>query len=323
VPCEDGYVWVKDEGINTRNQIVKQKNATKKDWVAVFLQYSEGTVTQEGLYLIPAGDLGKVTGGDFDAKSYPERKMISSWHDNKSEDATNPEVVAQKPQYHGLNDCTHFVTQSLAAGGIHVETLLAPVLFDRLRGLADTKTLAKTVAASDAQAIIDSGLMKVGDVIVYTEGTHHHHGVVYMGNGTVAMHTFANHPDHPKLHGEWTLGDASQLVTLIHFGRDDAAILANSPLLGWWSVLRGGVPEFYYFDKAGHVGSTKRSPLKLNQPLYTPDRRGYWFLEATKLRICWTDTGALEVFTVKVPVPDTHMEGTGSSSEALVADKKT
>ena len=223
VPCQDGLVWVYYAAIDTNAEIAKHK----KGGVAVFLQYADATYgSLEGLYLVPAADLPRVKSGKFDASLYPNRKMISSWYDNSSKNTFNPEVQTQNPPYNGLNDCAHFVTQSLAAGGIHVETTGVPTLFNKLYARGDTKTLAKTVDAATAEVIINSGIMKVGDVVMYAKGKELHHSVVYMGSGKIAMHTWANHPDHPTLHGDWKASATEDhpLVTLIHFSRDDIPI---------------------------------------------------------------------------------------------------
>ncbi len=321
VPCKDGLVWVYYGAINTTAQIATHKRATKKDWAAAFLQYEDpigGSV--EGLYLIPPADVAKVKGGQVDASLYSDRKMIASWHDNDADNASNPEVKSQKPAYHGLNDCAHFVTQSLAAGGIHVETTGVPTLFNSLRALADTKTLAKLVSADAAESIIDSGIMKPGDVIIYSEGAHHNHSVVYMGDGQIAMHTWAN---HPTVDGAWK-GPATgkhPLVTLIHFGRDDAAISPTSGMLGWWQVQWRGASNYYYFDKSGWVAWTNQLPANLKHPITAPRGRGYWFQEPLRVSICWTETGSFETLSVRPPQNDTHMEGQWNGAEPLVADK--
>lgn len=325
VPCKDGIVWVYYAGIDTRAQIAKHKTATKKDWAATFLQYADPTYgSLEGLYLIPPADLAKVKAGQFDASSYPDRKMISSWYDKADKNNLNPEVIGQKPEYNGLNDCAHFVTQSLAAGGIHVETTGVPTLFNSLTtGLADTKTLAKTLTAGAAENIVKSGVMKAGDVIIYSKGAEHHHSVVYVGSAQISMHTWANHPNHPTLKGDWKASATTDhpLVTLIHFGRDDSAIQPNSGMLGWWQVLWRGMTWYYYFEKTGRVGWTKHLPTNLKRPLSTPGGRGYWFQEPFRVSICWTDTGSFEVLAVRPPQADTHMEGLWNGSERLIADK--
>ncbi len=205
VPCADGKVWVFYQAIDTPSEIAKYKRTSGRDWAAAFLQYGDTTYgSLEGLYLVPPSDVSKVLEGHLSAADYPERKMLSSWFDNSSKSSANAEVLAQKPPYYGLNDCAHFVTQSLGAGGIHVETTGVPTLFNSLRSLPDTKTLAKTVAAATAKPIVDAGLMKPGDVIIFSKGAEHHHSTVYVGGGKIAMQTWANHPKNPTLHGDWT-----------------------------------------------------------------------------------------------------------------------
>jgi hypothetical protein len=324
VPCGDGMVWLFNAGIDTRTEIAKQKKATKKEWAATFLQYADPTFGWlEGLYLIAPADLAKVKAGQIDATSYPDRKMISSWYDINAKNTSNAEVLAQKPAYFGLNDCAHFVTQSLAAGGIHVETRGVGELFNLLRGLKDTKTLAKTVTAAAAKNIINSGVMKTGDVIIYSKGTEHHHSVVYMGSAQIAMHTWANHPNHPTLHGDWeaSADDNHPLVTLIHFGRDDAPINPTSGMLGWWKVGWRGTDYYYYFERTGRVGWTQHAPANLKQPLHAPGGRGYWFQEPLRISICWTDSSSFEELAVRPPLAATHLEGTWNGSDRIVADK--
>ena len=324
VPCKDGIVWVYYAGINTTAKAAEHKKKTGKDWAAAFLQYPDPTFgSMEGLYLIPAGELGKVKGGQFDATKYPERKMLASWFDKADKDAANPEVIAQKPADHGLNDCAHFVTESLAAGGIHVETTGVGTLYNSLRGMADTKTLAKMVSAAAADNVIKSGVMKAGDVIIYSKEGKHAHSVVYMGGGQIAMHTWANHPKHPTIKGDWkksATADHPQ-VTLIHFGRDDATISPTDKMLGWWRVQWRGTDYFYLFETGGRVGWTKQAPASLKQSLTSAGGRGYWFNEPLRVGICWTDSGSFEALSVRPPKPDTHMEGTWNGVDPLVADK--
>jgi hypothetical protein len=249
--------------------------------------------------------------------------MISSWYDKKDKNERNAEVMSQNPPYNGLNDCAHFVTQSLAAGGIHVATTGVSVLFHKLHSVPDTKMLAKQVEAEVAEPIVESGIMHTGDVIIYSLGNEHHHSVVYMGNAKIAMHTWANHPDHPTLHGDWKASATGDhpLVTLIHFGRDDAVIPLHSPILGWWKVLTQGQTFYYHFERSGRVGYTSRKPAKLDHPIHAPEGKGYWFLDHHRLKICWTVTGGLEVLNAPGPGPHTHLEGTGVIKSKIVADK--
>jgi hypothetical protein len=322
VPCSDDIVWVKNEAVNIKAEIRHYK---KDGWAAAFLRYADvagGTV--EGLYLIPASDVAKVQGGDFDCNSYPNRQMIASWHDNAADDSRNDEVKTQKPRHFGLNDCAHFVTQSLRAGDIHVETPSVPTLFDRLRARRDTKTLAKTVKPELAQNTIDSGIMQAGDVIIYSKGTtDHHHSVVYMDNGQVAMHTWANHPDNPNTGGDWHLDGlgADERVTLIHFGSDDMPIPADSDMLGWWKVSWAGHDFFYHFDRTGHVLWTAKEPKNHKLSIAVPNGRGYWFQDMERVAICWTDSGTFEELRIGPAGINMHLDGMRNQNIPLDADK--
>lgn len=322
VPCEDGIVWVKNEAVNIKMEISHYK---KTGWAAAFLQYPDvGGGTVEGLYLIPASDVAKVKGGDFDCNSYSQRQMIASWHDDRADDARNDEFTTQKPRHFGLNDCAHFVTQSLRAGDIHVETPSVPTLFNSLRARRDTKTLAKTVTPDLAQNTIDSGIMQEGDVIIYSTGTtHHHHSVVYMDNGQVAMHTWANHPDNPKNNGDWQLDglDSKERVTLIHFAIDDTPIPPDSDMLGWWKISWGGQEFFYFFEKNGHVLWSPKEPKNHKLAIAVPGGRGYWFQDTDRVAICWTESGTFEELPIGPGGIGTHLDGTRNGDIPIDADQ--
>jgi hypothetical protein len=327
VPCQDGLVYVYYGPINTKLKKDAQKKATGKDWEAAFLQYPDAKYgSLEGLYLVPASDLAKVKGGQFAIASYPDRKMLSSWFDKADKDGANPEVLAQKPADNGLNDCAHFVTQSLAAGGIHVETTGVGTLFYSLRGMTETKTLALTVEAGVAEPIVNAGILKPGDVFIYSKLNgkvmEHHHSVVYMGSAKIAMHTWANHPNHPSIHGDWkkSATDDHPLLTLIHFGRDDAPIAASSVMPGWWEAVWMSQTYYYHFDKTGHVAWTQKAPANTKQPISMVRGKGYWFDQPHRIAICWTETGTLELVSVKPGQPATHLEGT-SRGAPIVMDK--
>jgi NlpC/P60 family len=250
--------------------------------------------------------------------------MIASWHDDASEDTANPEVKAQKPRFHGLNDCAHFVTRSLRAGDIHVETPSVPRLFERLRARSDTKTLAKTVTAHQAEHTIDSGIMKPGDVIIYSTGTtHHHHSAVYMGDGKIAMHTWANHPDNPETKGDWESPgvDDDERVTLIHFSSDDPAIPPESGMFGWWKVCWFGEEFFYLFEKTGRVLWSRMEPKNHKLAIAVPGGRGYWFQDADRVAMCWTDTGTFEELSIGPHGIGTHLDGLRNGTIPLDADQ--
>ena len=323
VPCKDGLVWVYYSKIDTTTAIKKHNKATKKDWAAAFLLYADGAAGKvEGLYLIPSADVARVKAGkNLDAASHANRKMIASWYDGASKNKSNAEVLAQKPAYHGLNDCAHFVSECLLAAHINVKSRGAGDLLRKLRNLKDTKTLALVVKVAAAERIINSGVMKVGDVVIHTstKGVHHH-SAVFMGiaNGSakIAEHTSANHPRHPTEHGNFMADD---LVTLIHFGRDDPPINPASSMRGWWKVLCGKKTYYYHFEKDGRVGWTKNK--RVRKPVSQLTGKGYWFQEPRRVVICWTRTGTFEVLLAARGQAVTHIEGKMNGLTKIVADK--
>ncbi len=325
VPCKDNTAWVYYGPINVASAIA-ERNLKAGEWAGAFLQYDDPKYgTLEGLYLIKSTNVAAVKGGAFKATAYSERIMLASWYDAGDKNAANPEVKALKPRDHGLNDCAHFVTESLFAGGIDVKTTGVPTLLNKLKGLPDHKILALAVTADAAKNTFQSGVMKPGDVVIYSlTPTDHHHSVVYMGGQKIAMHTWANHPSHPTLAGDWTKSatDDHPLVTLVHFGRDDDSIAGLAAWLpGWWKVMWRGAPYYYFFEKNGKVSYTKKPPARTDRPIALADGKGHWFKSATGLTICWTSTGSVETLVVKSASGDTHLEGQWNGSEKLVADQ--
>lgn len=322
IPCQDDAVWTYYTAINTKQEIAKRK-LSPTEWTAIFLLYDgekKGVSWKlEGLFLVKTINAPMAKARKLEASAFPERIMISSWYDKQGD-----EKLTITPPFHGLNDCAHFVTECLAAGGVNVRTMRVPDLLKSLRDLADTKTLALTVPADAAERIIKSKIMKAGDVIIYSLNANSHaHSVVYMDNEKIAMHTSANHPDHPSIGGKWkeSVTDDHPLVTLIHFGRDDGTPAAGPLLAGWWKVMWRSTPYYYFFEKNGKVSYTKKAPASTSQPIVAPDGKGYWFWAPLTIKICWTGTGSLEELTFRPTMPDTHLEGTWNGAERLEADK--
>jgi hypothetical protein len=304
--CEDGTVWTANQAINISAEIAKRPGCKTGKWSAAFLRYEEvGGVRAEGLYLIDAANLAKVKGTTH-AENYPERKMLCSWDDVEKNNRVN--LADKVAPYFGLNDCSHYVSQCLKAGGIHVETLSAPMLFNNLRARADTKTLALTVDKEKAKLIVHSGVLNVGDVFVFSlTPTDHHHAAIYLGfvNGEprITMHTHSNHPDRtdPTFSRDWenSANSSHPLVTLIHFN-DDPIQLLGAPLLGWWKVTWRQKIYFYFFDGDGRVSYTTQKPTNWGvKPAVDRNQKGYWFVNSSmKASICWPVSGSLETINI-------------------------
>jgi len=328
-PCKDGKAWLANEPVIIANEISKRK-LSSADWTGAFLGYdgqskpdTAGTRTRwllEGLYLIKRSDAGKLL-SDRKASSYPGAIMLASWYDNRSDDSlTNP------PPYNGLNDCAHFVTECLAAGGAPgLRTVSVPNLLNSLTAHSETKTLAKFTNQANAQRIMDAGLLKEGDVLIFSKTVNKHgHSTIYLGGGKMAMHTYANHPNCPERGGgAWTGSMTAEhnLVTLIHWDAGDTYGTASDSLLGYWSVLWRGKVYYYYFGKGGRVSYSKTKPGNLKSPPNTADGRGYWFESTFGIDIAWTATGSLEQFIRPTMFTSNAMAGTWNGSEPLVATR--
>ena len=316
IPCKDNLVWAccMNRPINVQEEIKKRK-LSDGEWKGRFLYYgSPEAGMEEGLFLVKGANATNPK--CFEASKFPDRIMLCSWSDKR-------ESLPERPPYWGLNDCAHFVSECLGAADIKVPTPSAPVLLSLLRGLGETKTLGLTISKDNAERIIDSGIMKFGDVLIFSHDRQtHNHCTVYLGNGKIAMHTHSNHPDDPQWSGLWNLSANRNhpLVTLIHFGQDDSLTTAASWLPGWWKVTRQGITRHYYFDKNGRVGYSKQQPANSQRPILAPEGKGYWFDSISKIKICWTTTGDLEEFSADGGKAG-NMRGTWNDSPGVVAEK--
>lgn len=320
LPCPDNIVWTADRAIDVAAEVGKQKKkAPKTDWVPVFLWYAhEAGGRQEGLYLIPAADKDKRAGAKFLASAFPDRVMLSSWSD-KRETTVEGQTGAARPPYWGLNDCTHFISNCLAAAGKNVETPRAAELVAKLRARSDIKTLCLLAELDAAKRIIDSPVLRAGDVIAFggTNGHHRHTTLVVRVKTTttdpktgvetttgvkVAMHTHMDHPDGGG--GDWEpivdTGEHAR-VTVLHFSDEDVVPGPFSALPGWWRATKGGKDVFYHFDKTGHVAQVAARPKNLKLPPGHATARGYWFEDPGNVRLCWTASGTFEALVPDLP----------------------
>ncbi|HEY4184767.1 MAG TPA: hypothetical protein VGP07_06835 [Polyangia bacterium] len=328
-PCADGLVWVSYKGIDVRRAIAEQKPPGQ--WTGAFLNYtSGGTDRAEGLFLIKTGEQAAAL-KTWNVESCPSAVMLATFHDKRKDDPNFP--PNKPPKDFGLNDCTHFTSECVVTGGGLPAALLsidAGQFFNSLYASSTTKTLARVVPIEDARKIIEAPLspFKTGDVIIYSGGpTDHHHGVVHMGAGAIAMHTISIHRSHPTLSGSafWDRlsGDAHHnKVTLYHFNLDDTVPTTAAFMPGWWRVTQGSDTWYYFFDlHNARVMYTERAPTNLKAAPGAPDGKGYWFEDGNFLSLCWSHSGTFERFTF-APAPSvTTLKGTSNGAPGLVATK--
>lgn len=330
LPCRDGTVWLANMPIIISAEISKRK-LKASEWMGAFLYYvgakrpdasgNRESWNLEGLYLIKSSNLASVRTAQM-ASSYPEAIMLASWYDNATD-----ELLTSPPPFNGLNDCAHFVTECLAAGGeTRMRTVSVPNLLNSLTAHSDIKTLARTVSKERAQRIIDAGLFKPGDVFIFSKTeSSHGHSTIHLGGGKMAMHTYSNHPDSTMTghHGLWTDSMTSEhnLVTLLHWNEGDTYSAKADGFVGYWHVAWRGTAYFYYFYKGGRVVYNKTKPLDTKKPPATASGKGYWFETPLGLDITWTSTGSLESFLGATLFTGGAMAGTWNDSEPLVATK--
>ncbi len=303
-PCEDNAVITKAKRVDVnlvKAEVVKERKLNKAEWSAAFLNYAADGDLHEGLYLIKSSDPSVVVAEKFDATKFKERIMLIAYSDNAAEEKSNSEVVSQKPKRHGLNDCAHFVTECLNAGKLDVRTTDVGKLKSKLQHvpMAKCKTLADMVSVKSAASIMAAGVMKLGDVVLYSSATRrdHHHSAVYVGGQNVACHTTAN---NKISFTKFANATSHSRITLLHQSRDDLPGISGNMLMRWWQLKTIQGEFFLHFDRNGTVASTRRKPANANSPVSQVENTGYWFEDISRLSltICWRN-GVLDQFTLR------------------------
>ena len=319
-PCADNKVWTDIYPIDINQERIR-RGLPASDWQAVFLEPNP-SVSIDALYFLKNSIIPKTINYSAKDPSLADPKDPSRLDSGKI-------VLIQK--WEGLNDCSHFVSECLKAGGAgEVYNVGVPGLVAALRKRGDVKTLGYFLDAATAELVINADVMKPGDVIAYGDekkGFSHAHSVIYMGKDAAGDYRVANHSrfNHPSFRGDWKLYthplSGHPRVILLHFGFDDADPLPGFAVLGWWEVVWRGQSFYYYFEKTGRVGWTQQKPKSLKQPLPIPQGSGYHFHRlASKMQVVWSQTGSVEEFeTLKVAAGT--MTGMWNGSEPMTAKR--
>ena len=282
-PCRDGKVWLKSRPLDVGGEL-RRRGLNGSEWSAVFLNYDADRYV-DGLYFVRNSLVAGLPAAHFDARALPASDCI------------------QVQDWAGLNDCAHFVSECLTAGGVPVWELGVGNLVHKLRARGDTETLGYFIDLDSAQRIVAAGILDVGDIIAFGT-THktfaHGHSTIFMGGGKVSNHT---HLNHPLFTGGGVFGSGNwrwyasprtghPLVILIHFADGDRA---RSPAaVGWWKMTWRSASYYYYLARTGHAYWTASAPVSLGQGPQAFEGKGYWFDLGAELKIAWTMTGSLE-----------------------------
>ena len=291
VPCDDGVLWLSNEALRI-DTLRKQLHAPAADgWQPMFVK-GDGSDPEKAVFRRTVG-------------SHVEEKLINGWA--------------------GLADCAHFLSRCLSAGGAKINERGVTELVNTLQARTDTKTLCDRVARDGAQRVIDTGVLKKGDMVGYFNvsptGDYggriaYAHSTMYVGKldtaaiGGVTCHTVARFPPKSWVNDSWWLHDG-YVYTLIHFADDDPKpnpARANA-LDGWWKLTYAARTEYYYIFKDGRARYSKIAPKSAKDAMHAMEGTAYWFMDGSgKITFIWKASGTVEVWT-----PDTKDLTTYSS----------
>ena len=261
-PCDDGKIETK-LGPVLVSQKARQFGATGPDWEAEFVSAPNGAADETLCFI------------NNNAK---DQKIETDLHSRHFE------------------DCTHYLSRCLIHGGISVpQTAWAPTMVANLQNRTDTKTLIERVPLAQASIVMETGMMKPGDVIAYwLTGLYHHMAVRVEADG-ISCHTRSRYNRLPG--GDtWDLYGV-YLYTFIHFSADDP-VPSNQLLLanGWWAAETPSARRFYYIFSDGRVRSSDHKPVSSGSLSFDPKHSGYWFDTDGTLLIIWRANGWVEEY---------------------------
>lgn len=269
IPCKDGLLGAAD-GHPSISYFRHKLHAPAGDWEALFVRNDTG-----------------IESGVFRKAGEPD-KVFHDWD--------------------GLDDCAHYVSQCLRAGAAAIDTQWgARELKESLQVLPNTKTLVEKASVEAGQRIVNAGLLKQGDAVIYynnvpSEESHvgYHHSAMYVGDGGITCHSTCRYKGlGDSTDDEWHLnGGAIYKYTLIHFSSDDSVEAAVSKALtGWWKVEYAGRTS--YCVVLGN-GSARRSQTPPRRPTDQPPAgpSAYWFQNQNSIKFTWKETGDLEEWTI-------------------------
>jgi hypothetical protein len=215
----------------------------------------------------------------------------------------------------GLVDCAHYVSRCLTAGDVSMNQPGVPGLVQQIRARHDTRTLGLEVTLDSGQLVMDTGVMKFGDIIAYVHEdpkTHQRgyaHSAIYTGFDEnekvhrISCHTVARFNEfffdtwwNITVQPDWRF-------TLIHFADDVFPPLARSK----FEVVQGGKREVYDLQPHGRVVRAQGT-ASAHKPLGAlPQDHGYWFVRGFKLFVFWPRSGQVAEIRVFDTTPDTDV----------------
>lgn len=208
----------------------------------------------------------------------------------------------------GLEDCAHYVSQCFRAGAAAIETQWgARELKEALQALPNTKTMVEKASKDACQRIVNAGLLKRGDAVIYynkqpadESPVGYSHSAMYVGDGGITCHSTCRYKGlGDSSDDEWHLNNGSKyLYTFIHFSSDDAIEGDVSKALArWWKVDYGGRTTYSAIQSNGVAYRALAQPRKATEnPPGT--LTAYWFQDHNSIKFTWKASGELEEWTI-------------------------
>jgi hypothetical protein len=303
-PCDDGIIVSRRFKSMNVASVKRSMNLPDADkWRAVFIPDLRG----EQAAFIRSDPNGK----EIDAPSKPAelagRFEIRNFHN-----------------WDGLVDCAHYISRCLKQATLQISEVDVSSLIRRLRGMEVVKTLGNEVTKDQGDRILDSGIMRPGDVIGYLHEDFknrrtYEHSAIYLGLKTDPKNgSFHDITCHTKsrlnsfyYNDKWFLGGSGfSRYTFLHFAddSDQPQPLVSNALTGWWEITWRSFKYYYFFRKDGTVGYTTRAPRNVKQPLFAAEGSGYWFTQGFGVIVFWPRSGSVEKYGLARPVPWNNLD---------------
>jgi hypothetical protein len=351
-PCDDGFFYSYTAGggrvviREVHNRLRRQGKLPDPDnWQAVFLpDLPRGGLGERACFIRPNPQAPIL---------FEQHRVVVAGVELEDSFIPPPELsgrfdVVPFHEDHGLVDCAHFISKCLSAGGIKVNHAGVPELVQTVRNLPDTmtRTLGLKVTRERGDRIMDSGIMRPGDLIAYWKpieflGTiGYGHSAIYVGidadtqqdpesllnqgprqgRHRITCHTVSRFGT-AFYDDSWYLQQGpGHSYTLIHFVDPEDAIPTETAnlLKDWLAVDHAGRTEYYRLHGNGNCEKSTQAPKPGKPARILPNDHGYWFVRRDEVFTFWPQLGQVDQFDLtELAAGDGGMSGTVNEHSAV------
>jgi len=296
-PCDDGLIYsymAKGSAIHVeqeKQRLEREGKLSGSGWKAVLLPEVDANNhvvdgKERGCFIRPNPDGEEIIAGKKPAALTGKFDIVAFYE--------------RTGEHDGLVDCAHYVSRCLTAGGVKINHPGVPGLVSELRDRRpDTRTLGLEITRAQGDRIMNTGVMKPGDLIAYvhedpkTHSRGYAHSALYTGIDAHNVHRLTCHTTARFkeffFHTPWNITvDPEWRFTLIHFSDD---VFPPLPQPSRFQVTQGATAEVWDFKPNGHIvrGHGSSSPHQVFGA--RPGDRGYWVIHGLNLFVFWPRTG--------------------------------